>query len=85
MEKLRPISGKGLRELPVSRSSEGSGHEVPSSFGRPEAPPETVRRSSEDWGLGYRGRPCRSVDIVELILDRLNHEEENFRHGLYNK
>ncbi|KAG0152471.1 hypothetical protein CROQUDRAFT_85572 [Cronartium quercuum f. sp. fusiforme G11] len=52
MEKLRPISGKGLRELPVSRSSEGSGHEVPSSFGRPEAPPET---------LGYRGRPCRSV------------------------
>ncbi|KAG0145800.1 hypothetical protein CROQUDRAFT_658181 [Cronartium quercuum f. sp. fusiforme G11] len=51
MEKLRPISGKGLRELPVSRSSEGSGHEVPSSFGRSEAPPETVRRSSEDWGV----------------------------------
>ncbi|KAG0146551.1 hypothetical protein CROQUDRAFT_92520, partial [Cronartium quercuum f. sp. fusiforme G11] len=41
MEKLRPISGKGLWELPVSRSSNGSGDEVPSSFGKPEGPQET--------------------------------------------
>ncbi|KAG0139195.1 hypothetical protein CROQUDRAFT_101981 [Cronartium quercuum f. sp. fusiforme G11] len=40
VEKLRPISGKGLWELPVSRSSDGSGDEVPSSFGKPEASPE---------------------------------------------
>ncbi|KAG0149660.1 hypothetical protein CROQUDRAFT_653513, partial [Cronartium quercuum f. sp. fusiforme G11] len=42
---------KGLWELPVSRSSKGSGHEVPSSFERPEAPLETVQRSFKDWGV----------------------------------
>ncbi|KAG0146209.1 hypothetical protein CROQUDRAFT_92975 [Cronartium quercuum f. sp. fusiforme G11] len=72
MEKLRPISGKGLWEFPVSRSSDDSG-EVPSSFGRPEGPPKTVRKSSEDCtevlqrlrGLkvlcSFSGDPCEEL------------------------